>query len=68
MTQMTTAEARAAGLLDDPIKASKTRTTRKTEPRNKAESHCLTHDEWFISDAGETRHVNEHHGCRIEFP
>lgn len=62
---MTVAEAKAAGLLDAP---KKKRTTRQAEPRNGAESHCVTHDERFTSDAAETRHVNEHHACRIEFP
>lgn len=62
---MTVAEAKAAGLLDAP---KGKRTTRKAEPRNGSLSRCLTHGGEFTGDAAETRHVNEHHGCRIEFP
>lgn len=45
--QMTTAEAREAGLLDG-AKGRKPRTTRKTEPRNKAETRCVGLVEWTI--------------------
>ena len=64
MRQMTLAEAKAEGLLDGKAKIK--RTTRKSEPRNGAESHCLTHDERFTTDAAENRHVDSHNGCRLE--
>lgn len=67
MRTMTLAQARAEGLLDG--KAKTTRTTRKTEPRAGARSHCLTHDEWFTTDAAENQHVDTVGGAhRIEFP
>lgn len=65
MRQMTLAEAKAQGLLDGKPKLK--RTTRKAEPRNGAESYCITHDERFTTDAAENRHVAAHHGCRLEF-
>lgn len=64
MKQMKLAEAKAQGLLDGKNKLK--RTTRKAEPRAGAESHCLTHDERFTTDAAENRHVDAHQGCRLE--
>lgn len=62
--QMTVAEARAAGLFDEP---KRKRTTRKAEPRAGAITHCVTHDETFTTDADENRHVDAQHGCRLEW-
>lgn len=64
MKQMTLAEAKAEGLFDGKVKLK--RSTRRSEPRNGAESHCVTHDERFTRDVDENRHVDAHHGCRLE--
>lgn len=65
MKQMTTAEAREAGLLN-ASKTRKPRTTRKTEPRNGAESRCVACGATFTSDAAETKHVEVTHHSRYE--
>lgn len=64
MREMTLAEARAEGLLDGKSKLK--RTTRRSAPRGGAESRCVTHGESFTTDAAENRHVDAHHGCRLE--
>jgi hypothetical protein len=60
---MSEAEARKAGLIK-----TKTKTTRKAEPREKGTvMRCVRHDEQFETEAAENRHVAAHHGCRIEW-
>ncbi len=70
MKSMTLAEAAAQGLLPGQAKTKtrkKKRTTQDALPRDGAETRCVTHDdERFTRDVDEDRHVNEHHGCRIE--
>ena len=53
--RLTPAEAKALGL---DVKATKTRTTRKTAP-GPYRTRCDTCGETFTTRAGEDRHVNE---------
>jgi uncharacterized C2H2 Zn-finger protein len=63
---MTTAEARAAGLLDG-MKPSKVRTTRTSAPRRDGtDTRCVTCDMVFTTIAAEDRHVVETRHARYE--
>lgn len=66
---MTIAEAAERGLLPGQkgVTVGRKRTTRKAEPRDGALMRCVTHGGEFTRDVDENRHVDAHHGCRLEW-
>ena len=64
MSQMTVAEARAAGLLDRS--PGRKRTTRKAAPRAGAVSRCVVCGVTFTTDAAEGRHMETERHWRYE--